>query len=47
MSAVLLTLISLTGLALLFYLKLRRVRGVLVGLAGALVTLALAWWFVA
>ncbi len=46
-SAVLLTLISLTGLALLFYLKLRRVRGVLVGLAGALVTLALAWWFVA
>jgi hypothetical protein len=42
-SAVLLTIISLTGLVLLFYLKLRRVKGVVVGLIGAGVLVAL-WW---
>ena len=33
-SAALMTLISLTGLVLLFYLKLRRVRGLIVALVG-------------
>jgi hypothetical protein len=41
-SAVLLTFISLTGLALLFYLKLRRVPGVVVVVAGTAILLA-AW----
>lgn len=43
-SAVLMTLISLTGLVLLFYLKLRRVPGLVVGLVGAL-AVAAAYWF--
>jgi hypothetical protein len=42
-SAVVLTFISLTGLVLLFYLKLRRVKGLVVGLIGAGVLVAL-WW---
>jgi uncharacterized protein len=42
-SAVLLTVISLTGLVLLFYLKLRRIKGLVVGLIGAGVLAAL-WW---
>jgi hypothetical protein len=42
-SAIVLTVISLTGLILLFYLKLRRVRGLIVGLVGAGV-LAAVWW---
>jgi uncharacterized protein len=33
------TLISLTGLVLLFYLKLRRIPGLLVALAGTIVLL--------
>jgi uncharacterized protein len=40
-SAVLMTIISLTGLVLLFYLKLRRISGVVVALAGAVVVVAL------
>jgi hypothetical protein len=43
LSAIVLTIISLTGLILLFYLKLRRVRGLVVGLVGAGV-LAAVWW---
>ena len=39
-SAVLMTLISLTGLILLFYLKLRRVPGLVVTLIGAIVVVA-------
>ncbi len=39
-SAVLMTLISLTGLVLLFYLKLRRVPGLVVTLIGAVVVAA-------
>jgi uncharacterized protein len=42
-SAVLLTIISLTGLILLFYLKLRRVKGLVVGLVGVGALVAL-WW---
>jgi len=40
-SAVLMTIISLTGLVLLFYLKLRRISGVVVALAGAVVVVTL------
>jgi hypothetical protein len=40
-SAVLMAIISLTGLVLLFYLKLRRVSGVVIALAGAIVVVAL------
>jgi uncharacterized protein len=40
-SAVLMTLISLTGLVLLFYLKLRRVPGLIVALAGTIVAVLL------
>jgi len=40
-SAVLMTFISLTGLVLLFYLKLRRVSGVVVAVAGAVVIVTL------
>ncbi len=39
-SAVLMTLVSLTGLVLLFYLKLRRYPGLVVTLIGAVVALA-------
>jgi hypothetical protein len=45
-SAVLLTVISLSGLVLLFYLKLRRVWGVVVAVAGAVAVVALIRWFV-
>jgi len=40
-AAVLMTIISLTGLVLLFYLKLRRVSGVVIALAGAAVIVML------
>jgi hypothetical protein len=43
-SAVVLVLISLTGLVLLFYLKLRRGPGVLVALAGTIVLAVLYYW---
>ncbi|QEH36037.1 hypothetical protein OJF2_45950 [Aquisphaera giovannonii] len=43
-SAVVLVFISLTGLILLFYLKLRRVPGVVVAIAGTLLVLALYYW---
>jgi hypothetical protein len=43
-SAVLMTVVSLTGLVLLFYLKLRRRPGVVVGLIGAVVALAVVWF---
>ncbi len=44
-SAGLMTLISLSGLVLLFYLKLRRVSGLVVALAGtALVIVLYRWW---
>jgi hypothetical protein len=44
-SAVLMTAISLTGLVLLFYLKLRRVPGVIVALVGtALVVVLVRCW---
>jgi len=39
-SAVLMTFVSLTGLVLLFYLKLRRVTGLIVALIGAIVVVA-------
>ena len=41
LSAALMTLISLTGLVLLFYLKLRRVTGVGVALVGTVVLIAI------
>jgi hypothetical protein len=41
-SAVLMALISLTGLVLLFYLKRRRIPGVVVGLVGGAVVVAVA-----
>jgi hypothetical protein len=40
-SAVLMTVISLTGLVLLFYLKLRRIPGLIVALGGAILAFAL------
>ena len=40
-SAVVLTVISLTGLVLLFYLKLRRGPGLVVSLVGAAVIVAI------
>jgi hypothetical protein len=40
-SAVLMSLISLTGLVLLFYLKLRRVPGLIVALAGTILAILL------
>jgi len=44
-SAVLMTAISLTGLVLLFYLKLRRVTGVIVALVGtAIVVVLFRFW---
>jgi hypothetical protein len=43
-SAILLTLISLSGLILLFYLKLRRVPGMLVVVIGTIFVLALYLW---
>ena len=43
-SAVLLTLISLSGLVLLFYLKLRRGPGLVVVAVGTVVVMALFYW---
>jgi hypothetical protein len=43
-SAVVMTLISLTGLILLFYLKLRRVPGLIVVVIGAAVLMAVVWF---
>lgn len=45
-SAVLMTVISLTGLVLLFYIKRRRMAGFLVGLVGAALVLAVFRLFV-
>lgn len=45
-SAVLLTLISLTGLILIFFLKLRRRPGLVVALVGAAALVALGWFWV-
>ncbi len=45
-SAVVLTVISLTGLTLLFYLKLRRKPGLVVGLLGAAVIAAICLYWV-
>ncbi len=45
-SAVLMTVVSLTGLVLLFYLKLRRGPGLIVALMGAVTALALYWMWV-
>jgi uncharacterized protein len=41
LSAVLMTIVSLTGLVLLFYLKLRRVPGLIVVLMGTIVVIAI------
>jgi hypothetical protein len=46
LSAGLMTIISLTGLVLLFYLKLKRVSGVVVALAGTVALAALYWFWV-
>ena len=46
LSAGLMTLISLTGLVLLFYLKLRRVPGLVVALVGAVVIVAVIRFWV-
>lgn len=46
LSAILMSIVSITGLALLFYLKMRRVRGVLVALLGGLLALAVVWLWV-
>lgn len=43
LSGVLLTIVSLTGFAILFYLKKARVMGVLTALAGLVVLAVLAW----
>ena len=42
----LITVISLTGLTLLFYLKLRRKPGLVVGLVGAAVIAAICLYWV-
>ena len=46
LSAALMILISLTGLVLLFYLKLKRVSGVMVALAGTAVLIVIYWFWV-
>jgi hypothetical protein len=46
LSAGLMIIISLTGLVLLFYLKLKRVSGVVVAVAGTVVLAALYWFWV-
>jgi hypothetical protein len=43
-SAILLTLISLSGLILLFYLKLRRVPGMIEVIVGTVLVVALFFW---
>jgi hypothetical protein len=45
-SAGLLVLVSLTGLILLFYLKLRRRPGLITALVGGLVAIAIVYWLV-
>ncbi len=45
-SAVVLTIISLTGLILIFFLKLRRGPGLVVSLVGAAVVVAIGWLWV-
>lgn len=45
-SAVLMTLISLTGLVLLFYLKRRRIPGLIVTMVGATIVIAIVFLFV-
>jgi uncharacterized protein len=45
-SAVLMTFVSLTGLVLIFYLKLRRRRGLLTALAGAIAVILIYAWLV-
>ena len=45
-SAVVLTVISLTGLILIFFLKLRRRPGLIVSLIGAVVIVAVSWFWV-
>ena len=45
-SAVLMTVIALTGLVLLFYLKLRRIPGLIVALVGTAALAAVIRWFV-
>ena len=45
-SAILLAFISISGLALLFYLKLKRASGLVVGVLGTALVAALAFWFV-
>lgn len=45
-SAVLMTFVSLTGLVLIFYLKLRRSRGLLTAVMGAIVVLLVYAWLV-
>lgn len=43
-SAVLLIIISLTGLVLLLYIKRRRFSGLMIGAAGAAIVFLIAWW---
>jgi hypothetical protein len=45
-SAVVLVVISLSGLALLFYLKRKRIPGLVVGMLGTLAVVAIVLWFV-
>jgi uncharacterized protein len=45
-SAVVMTLVSLTGLALLFWIKRRRVSGLLIGVVGTAVVVAVYWLWV-
>src|SRR5262249_40519408 len=45
-SAAVLTIISLTGLILIFFLKLRRGPGLVVSLVGAAVIVAICWFWV-
>jgi len=44
LSAALITVVSLTGLVLLFYLKLRRVPGLVIALAGTAAAAAVYWY---
>jgi hypothetical protein len=46
LSAVLMTIVSATGLVLLFYLKRRRIPGLLIGLVGTAVVGAVFWLWV-
>jgi uncharacterized protein len=46
LSAVLMTLISLTGLVLLFYIKRRRASGLVTALVGTVVVVAVIWLWV-